>query len=389
MFGGGSGYVHPFLSVEELYTDNLFNLPEGEEDDEFITVISPGIWLSFPAGSRQPLQVTTLNSAPGGLAVTRFPLENRRRLQGYALYRADINEHKNYSEEDNVYQRAEGLLNYRFRGGLSLEFVDIYEISQDPYSTGTSRQLDKFTSNLAQFLIDYRFSPKMRVRADLTRYSLDYDADRNRFRERDDNALALYYFHRILPKTSLLLEFDTVEIEYQENILFDSREESVFAGLFWESSEKAQALAKFGHSWRDTDGEEKCIEYFIGEIRLDYRFTPKTSTSLAFTRQAEETDIVGTSNILTHRAQISYRQQLATRWSGTVDLYGYKDDYRAVDGESLDREDDYLGARLALSYLFRRWLNFGFGYNVIERDSNTPGFDYTNNTFFLSATAAL
>ncbi len=84
LFGGRTGYLHPFLSVGEYYTDNLFNVPDNEEDD-WITVISPGLWASFPASNRQPLQVTTYNSAPGGLEVTRFPMEVRRRFQGYGL----------------------------------------------------------------------------------------------------------------------------------------------------------------------------------------------------------------------------------------------------------------------------------------------------------------
>lgn len=377
---GRSGHFHPFISLTEYYTDNLYNLSENEEDD-FITVISPGLWLAYPAGNRQPLNVTTLSSAPGGLAVTRFPVETRRRFQSYALYRADIRKHHDFSEEDNTYQRAEGLLNINLRGGLSLELIDIFQVSQDPNSTGNIREVDEITSNLVQFLADYRIAPKTRVRADYSHYSIDFDDERNAFRERDDDVLNLYLFYRFLPRTSLLLEYDFINIDYQQEIFGDTKERTTFAGLRWEVSEKTQGLAKFGHSWRDIDTGSH--EAFIGEIRLDYRFTPKTSTYLALTRRVEETDIREANSIIVHRAQLGYRQKITARWSATTDLFYYQNDYRGSD-----RIDDHFGARLGAGYLFRRWLNFGIGYNYIQRISNDDA-DYTNNRVFLSATAAL
>ncbi len=395
MLGGRSGHFHPFLSLTEYYTDNLFELPEDEEED-FITVLSPGLWLGFPAGNQPTLQATTLNSAPGGLAVTRFPAESRRRFQAYALYRADIKKHHNFPDEDNVYQRAEGLLNVNLRGGLSLELIDIYQLTQDPYSTGIDREMDEITSNIVQFLANYRIGPKTRVRADYTRYNVLFDDERNAFRERDDDVASLYLFYRFLPRTSLLLEFDYIDIDYREEILGDSREKTVFAGLRWEVSEKTQGLAKFGHIWRDID-EGGSREAFIGEIRLDYRFTPKTSTYFSLTRRFEETDVASTNSVFSHRAQLGYRQKITTRWNAMADLIWYKNDYRGLTTigngsgqvETGHRLDDNFGGRLTAGYLFRRWLNFGIGYSYIQRNSNFDDLDYTNNTLFLSATAAL
>lgn len=389
LFGSRTGYLHPFLSVAEYYTDNQFNVPEGEEED-FITVISPGIWAAFPAGSRQPLRVSTLNSAPGGLEVTRFAAEGRRRLQGYALYRADITEHKNFSEEDKVYQRAEGLAKVSFRGGLSLELVDVFEIDQDPYGTGVSRQLDEFTSNLLQCLAEYRISPKTRVRGDLGRYSLEYEEERNAFREREDLTFSLYFFYRMLPKTSVLLQYDLADIDYEEELVPDSREHRVLTGFFWDVTAKSRGTVKVGYGTRDVDGGDDRRDV-VGEVRLDHRFTPKTSAYAQFTRRVEETDIQGTQNVLSHRVQVGYRQRLAPWLNGTVALSYYRDSYRGdlAGGQTDERQDDYYGARLGAGYQFRRWLNFGLGYHYLRRDSNFSEFDYTNNTVYLTVTAAL
>jgi len=48
IFGKRGRYYHAFLSLYGAYDDNIFNTGEGEESD-FITVISPGILLAFPA----------------------------------------------------------------------------------------------------------------------------------------------------------------------------------------------------------------------------------------------------------------------------------------------------------------------------------------------------
>lgn len=390
LFGGREGYVHPFFSLTEYYTDNLFNRPQAEEE-EFITVFSPGVWAAFPAMSRQPLQVTTLNSAPGGLEVTRFPVEALHRYQAYGLYRADITRHRDFSDEDSTYQRAEGLLNANFRGGLSLELLTIYEVEQDPYSTGISQELDKFTAGLAQFLVNYRLSPKTRLRADVTWYSLDFDADRNAFREREDRAFSLSGFYRLLPKTSLLLQYEFIDIDYDQDVLSDSQEHRALTGLQWDVTVKTKGTIRVGYGWRDMDfGDDR--DEFIGEVRLDHRFTPKTSAYMLFTRRIEETDVPGTQNLLSHRLQVGYRQLLTPRLTGNADLYYYRDSYRGdtTVGDTTDeREDDYYGARVTLGYKFRSWLTAGLGYHYLERDSNFAESDYTNNTVYLTLTAAI
>jgi len=162
-----TGYVHPFISVTEYYTDNLFET-DTDKEEEFFTVISPGIWVALPASKQPFLRLSTLNTAPGGLDASRLSTVTSRGFHAYALYRADIREHSSFPEENKVDQRGEGLLRYKFRGGLSLQLDDIYELNQDPYSSGISqdRQLDEYMSNLAHLQIEYPVGPKLTIRGD-------------------------------------------------------------------------------------------------------------------------------------------------------------------------------------------------------------------------------
>ncbi|MEJ2200026.1 MAG: hypothetical protein P8X63_03285, partial [Desulfuromonadaceae bacterium] len=138
IFGRRSGYIHPFVSITESYTDNLFNT-ESQEESDLITTISPGVWLALP-GARQPmLQLVTSSNAPGGLELSRFETETERPFQSYALYRAGIKELRDNPEENLVTHRVEGMIQYNLRGGLSLEGLDIYERDHDAYDTGLER----------------------------------------------------------------------------------------------------------------------------------------------------------------------------------------------------------------------------------------------------------
>lgn len=394
-FGEAWNYIHPFLSLGEYYTDNLFNDAVNKESD-FVTVITPGIWFALPASRQMLMDVETLNTAPGGFELTRFDTEIPRRMQAYGLYRANINRHNDFSQENTVNHRGEGMLQYNLRGGLSLELLDIYEVEQDPYGTGSSQSLDEYKSNVVSVTGGYRITQKTRVRADVYWYSLSYDANANRFRDRDDKGVSLFAFHQVLPKTSAFLEFEFIDINYDRNFLGDSQEQHYFAGLLLDATEKTKIRGKLGYGVKSFSGTGATIDDsrdFIGEVKLDYSFTPKTSLALTATRAISETDILGLSDVLTHRVGIVYSQRITAKVRAIADLDYLRNSYRGGDviigllaGK---RVDDYLGAGISLGFSLRDWLNLSAGYKYTERDSNFDLYDYKTNTFFMTLTAAL
>lgn len=389
-----SGYVHPYLTVTGNYTDNLFN-SENNKESEFYTVISPGIWFALPASKQPFLRLNTLNTAPGGLDASRMGAKYDRRLQAYAHYRADIREHSDFSEENRVDQRGEVLFRYNFRGGLSLQVDDIYEQNQDPYSTGDSqgREIDKFQSNLLHLQIDYEIGPRLMARGDYSRYMLDYSNVGNAFRERDDDAFSLYLFYRMLPKTSVFLLYEHIEIDYDWDILPDSKEQHYYGGLQWDMTAKSSGRFMLGYGEKDMSGSDDGNDgELLGEIQLDHRFTPKTAAYLRATRRTNETDVEGANYIVTHRVQLGVRQRLTAKLRGSCDFFYLRDSYQGtviIDNLQAKRVDDYYGAGLALGYAPLRWMNITIGYRYKERTSNFSQYDYQSNTFYLTLAAAI
>lgn len=65
VIGGKTGYIHPYLAIGEFYTSNFFER-ENDRQSEWVTRITPGIWVSLPAIPYQLIRLNTLNVAPGG-----------------------------------------------------------------------------------------------------------------------------------------------------------------------------------------------------------------------------------------------------------------------------------------------------------------------------------
>jgi hypothetical protein len=396
LFGGRTGYIHPFLSLSTIYTSNLFRTASNEQSDRY-AVIVPGIWLALPARNQRMPEIGTSNTAPGGLSLSRFTMERERRVQGYALYQANILKYDRFQEEDRVDHRAEGMLKFSSRGGLSLELVDVYERNSDPYGTGAKADgtLDTFDANLFNAILVSRLSPKMLLRADYGRYHLNYADASNSFRDRNDNSYSGYLFFQTTPRTALFVQGEHIAIDYEESGI-DSRHNNYYLGVQMQTSANTRGRFKIGYGMQDygtTDSND-----FLAEAQLDYFFTPKTSFYLRGTRLILETDLsetnqTGTRNILSHRALLGYRQRITVKWSADASLFFNRSEYDGtviIDNRiASDYFHDEFGGRAALGFSPFRWMDLSLGYEYRERDSNFNSEDYQSNTVFLRATAAL
>ncbi len=383
ILGSKTGYIHPYLAVGEYFTDNLFNRESNRQSD-FYTRITPGIWVSLPA-NRYPLrQLRTLNTAPGGLALSRFRSRGKSRVQGYGSYQADILEYSRFSSEDQVNQRGEGFFRYNFRGGLSVELLDIYELDHDAYGTGISRTLDKFKSNLLNSVVSYEISPKTSVEAEYGYYTLSYDKEPNQFRDREDHSFTGRAFYRFMPRTSALLEYNFVTIDYDEEEQSDSDEHRVYLGLEWLQTGKSRwrLMAGFGEKDFDEPGLNDASN-ILAEIQFRHRFTPKTFVELRGSRTTNETDSPDTDYTLAHRVQVKYFQRFTARFLVSVNLYYENISYRG-DSALGDRKDDKYGTGLDLKYTLTNWLALSGGYSFVKRASNFPESEYDKNNVFLN-----
>src|SRR4030042_1111632 len=392
VFGRRGGYLHPFLSISEYYTDNVVNA-KGEKKSDFITVISPGVWLTIPRIYEKLLSVDTSSIAPGGFSLSRSTTGSFRRYQTYLFYGADIERFSKYSSENVTSHKLEGLFQYNLRGGLSIELVDQYLASHAIRGTGISSELDKYKTNLANLILTYDALEKIKFRIDYSNFLVNYDASRNDYRDRDDNAFSGYIFYKFQPKTSVFIEYDFIDINYDESALFDSKEYHYFGGLQWDMTAKSKGSVKAGYGVKNFSvssiGDAKD---FILEAQIDHQFTPKTSVKVKASRKTNETNISTTDFILSNNIEVQYLQRLTGKITGDVNFSYTNDSYKGnltFGGETKERKDDTFRGAFALRYKFTEWLQLDTGYIYTKRGSNFSDFDYTSNIVFIRIAGSL
>jgi hypothetical protein len=392
IFERKGGLLHPFLSLEEYYTDNIFNTEEDEKND-YVTIISPGIWISLPRLKQKLIEIETSTLSPGGFTYTRMGPEFFRRYQTYLLYRADMEQFSKYSSENMINQTAEGIFHYNFRSGLSIEFADHFERSHDIRGTGISKELDKYRSNLITAMLTYNASDKFNVRADYSYFIVNYEAGRNDFRDRFDNSYSAYLFYKFLPKKAAFIEYSYINVKYDDPILSNSEEHLCFGGLQWDITAKSRGMIKAGLGVKNfMNSDIGNYKDFILEIQIDHDFSPRTSLHMTASRKTNETNIPTTDYILSHSLGLEYRQRLSSKISGSLRFFYESDTYEGnltFAGETGQRDDNYLGIGLALRYELTKWLTFDAGYLYNMRESSFSEFDYKNNTVFIRTSGIL
>lgn len=390
---GRSGYnIHPFISFSGYYTDNLFNTRDDKKSD-FYTRLSPGIWLAFPWIKEAGVSSQTDTGSPGGLLHSRFPARYPGHIKTYLIYQADIERYTRNRSEDTTGHFLEGMVQYNFRNGLSIDVSDQFKKSYNERGTGAWFGLDKFISNYFSTVLSYEVGDRGMLRLDYTKYGLHYTASRNDFRDRSDNAVSGYIFYKLRPRLAVFGEYDYIDLNYVGDTLSGSREHHIFGGFRWDITAKSRGSVKVGYGIKDfEDTAVKSNNNLLFEAQLDHKFNTKTSVLLVASRKTNESDVAQANAIVSDSINATLTKRLATRLNGAIDLSYSNDNYQndvTFGIETKQLRNQYYKAGVTLQYEFREWLKFDTGYMHSQRGSNFPIFNYKNNTIFFRITGSI
>lgn len=376
LFGHGRSNVHPSLTVKEIYTDN-YRQTETDEESEWTTVISPQLLVALP-GIDKHFELTSLNYAPGGAAQTHFMGDAGTGFQGVALYRADIEYNQEFSENDGTYHSAQGLLQYAFPFGLTLEVSDIYNKNYDDYSEAGEERSD-YDDNRVAVGAHYTTGNKLSFQLGYADYRIDYSSRGKAFQERKDQSWNAAVYYQVLPKTRLFLEYERIDVDYDQDIVSDFTEDHYFVGVHFDPTARISGYLKVGYGEvdPDQDGYEDSDEMLF-EGSLSYQVGAKSSVTLTGRRQVQATVDEFHQDVLSTQVYVSFSHKLTHKLQMTVDAGMIDEDYR-YDGTRSDRNDDVITAGVSLEYALRDWLTMRAGYDYEDRDSDVVGNDYTSN----------
>ncbi len=401
IFGGKTGMLHPSLTLSQKYTSNVFKTSDNEEGD-FITAVSPGLWMALPGTKEKMVEIDTTNTVPGGLSLSRRKSETFRRYQAYLLYSPEFQKYWDYADEDITNNRVESAFQYNLRGGLSFDVADLYLNGYEPMGEGISNKQDKFWSNLFNLMITYDATDKVGLRVDFSLFSLGYKEDVYSVADRNDNFIAWYTFYRLTKKTFVFAEIEYADISYDIPGLydsFDSVEMRYFTGVKWDITAKSRGEIKVGYGTKDFDSSDiESAGDFVMELRVDHTFTPKTAVGLTIVRRTNETTINKTAitdtekdtyYTLVNSLAIEYIQKFTERITGNAEVLYMAETYEGAItyyGIIKERDDNKYKISLTGKYEFNEKYFAEAEYSHTRRDSNVSFFDYSDNTVTISAT---
>jgi hypothetical protein len=385
IFGRRGGRYHPFIMLEEVYTDNLFATHTSKKSD-FITTIAPGIWLAFPANREKLLSIDTTTTSPGGLKLSRIKPEATRRYQTYILYSPEFVLYSGHSSQDHVNHKAEGLVQYNFNSGLSLDLIDIFHDKEEIAGNGIIDTLYRFQDNLLDFLTTYETrSGKLKLKFEYSNYDLDYKDAMVDYRDRNDNTFGISAFYKFWPKTSLFAEYDYAIIDFDSGTVNDSIENHYYGGVNWDITAKTRGRLKLGYMDKDFDSPAiSDQEDFSVELQTQHNLTAKRGLQINGYRKFHESDLSTASSFLSTGIDISLMQRFTPKWSGTLSFTYEQNRYNGID-----RDDDLYRLGPALRFKPRKWLIFDLGYFFTKNDSNMIFYDYEANQIFFRASLSM
>lgn len=391
LFGTEGGYFHPYLSLAGEWTDNLYNLDDNKKSN-FLTRISPGIWLAVPRSKVIPVTITPHNTSAGGLQQQLKDHYGTDRYQVYALGGVDFLNYSEDSDLNSVDGNIEGLARYNMPSGLSLQILDRYSQGHDKFEAGVSNLVDplqEFNSNIVMGTVDWQMTEKLRAKADLSNFMLDYDDEINNYLDRDDDVLDLYGYYDYSEKTSFFVQYSLIDVSY-DTALRDNQQDFIYGGIRWDTTEKLSLMFKAGYQQKEYDRSitgESDYDGFAFDLQSIYRFREKAELTLNLYRKNEETDSAVALDKEVLGGNLGYSQQYTDKISGKFDLTYEDSEYRQFILQ--DRDETLVSARPAIQYLFKEWLMGEVAYSYETRGSSDDFFDYDTNTFFVSINLAL
>lgn len=394
VFGLEGGYLHPYLTIKGEYTDNLYNL-DTNKTSNFLTTFSPGIWFALPRKKEIPITITPHNTSAGGLQHQLKDYEGTDRYLAYALGGLDF---KYYSEDSDLNTTDgifEGLFRYNMRGGLSLQLIDRFTRGEDRFDIGSVPGVNegKYKSNIVVATADWQMTEKLRAKLDYSNFNLNYDKNIDAFKTRTDNALDLYGYYVYSVKTSFFIEEKYIDVSYDSATENDNKQNYIYGGIDWKSTEKLSFLAKAGWQKKNYDNSgsgstaRKDYSGLAMDLQTLYKLTEKTQFSLDFYRKNEETDSTVASGKTVLGTTFGYKQKFNDKLSATLGLTYEDADYDQLVAQK--RDDKRFAIQPAVQYLFREWLMAELSYTYEKRDSSDNLFDYQTNTIFADLKFAL
>jgi polysaccharide biosynthesis protein VpsM len=375
----GSLAIYPSVSVTATQDDNVCRteteecfIDENEngfiDPDEvkagrdFIMIYSPGLLLVLPIRDHE--------------------------LQ--AEYRGVFARHSDLESEDYEDHTARGSLAFHFPRGLSIRAEESWIDGHDQRGTAQNVDLDFFKKNTATASVQFPLGSRFGLRIDYTNFFVDFEEDRNDFRNRTDNTVGGAVFFQVGPKTSMLAEYSNTAVVFDEDadpssgLNRDSDVQRILGGISYEITAKSKGTVKTGFEQKKFD--EDAREDFSGgviSIELDHELTPRTEIHAEAERGSRESNLESEDYYVITGGGVHVVHSFTGKLAGVAGASLGRERYPDKSGVE-GRTDDTRRFRLGLDYWIQKWLNTEVRYEHASRSSNNSKLDFKDNLYSAS-----
>ena len=199
-------------------------------------------------------------------------------------------------------------------------------------------------------------------------------------RDREDVFGTARFFYRIRPKTTLVFEGDSTELDYTYDVpgtpSLDGIDTKFLTGITWQATYKTTGFAKIGYNFRTFDSDQRDIQKGLSwNVGVDWK--PKSYSTVHLETSQEFIETNGTGDATNQSAVLlSWKHYWKDRFSTSLE-FGYQNSTFKPD----TRIDNGYQSVVQADYAFRRWLNIGASYRHQTLDSTDITFDYDQNVF--------
>jgi hypothetical protein len=367
--------IHPSLSIQETYSDNIYQNYGGlPSDSGFITTISSGMKLILPIASHQ----------------------------FFADAKADFNLYSVDSETNYSQQKTGGGAKLNFAGGVDLFFSYYYTGSEIPRrsrsKSGISQESDYFHSrpfyqNEWKGLAGFTFTDRWRIEAFYHYYNYQYKNSLDIFGNYDRPLVGTKLFYRFTPSISALGEYNYIKTTYPNASAYDNKTHLAFLGFSFDPAAKLIGELKVGYGSKKYDqsivGRKENMDNLTVNINLTQRFNPYSSLKLLLNRAILE-DIDTNAPYTENKTRLEFRhvwsrnEKIAGKLSGGYSTLSFEGSTLDIDGRLKKRDDQRWEIDVGIDYDLIRWLTMSLGYQYTSNKSNFINYDFGENRVFIS-----
>jgi len=346
----------PSIRIEEKYEDNIF-LETTDKKSDFITTIAPTINFDLPFGDYRASLAYALNA----VNFANYPHQNSYNHEVIAFLGLNFTKFKFTAEND---------------------FQDTKEIADTELSRRIHRSRNDVRANASTDL--------HRINLDLGFRNIfdDYKEAAWKHEDRYENIFALKTSYRVLPKTSLFLEYNLGGVRYYTSDNPNADYHQGFIGLEGKLTARSVSVVKVGYQARNYKRSGVADFYgLVTTVGITEKFTARDIAKLAFLRSAIESTYGVNNYYEANRLITEYSHDFTNRFSGSLSGAYQFNKYPKETTESSEtkkRKDTLWSAGILLNYKFRRWVSLELGYKYDSRDSNFGAFDFRDNVSTLS-----